>query len=187
MHSISRPRRTAVVLLGLALVVSASGCGKDSSSSSTPSSTSAGALNVNNAWTRPSVSGADTAAVYFTIVNPGGADLLTSVSVPSKIAASAALHETTTSGSTGTTMAGMGTASADGAMSTTTGMAGMTGMQTVDSVDIPAGGTVNFEPGGFHVMLTGLAKPLVLGQQFDITLDFEKAGAVKVTVLVKDE
>jgi copper(I)-binding protein len=59
-------------------------------------------------------------------------------------------------------------------------------MQQVDSVEIPAGGLVAFKPGGFHIMLMELAKPLVKGETFDLTLHFEKAGDKTVTVTVKD-
>jgi copper(I)-binding protein len=59
-------------------------------------------------------------------------------------------------------------------------------MQQVDSVEIPAGGLVAFKPGGLHVMLMGLTAPLTAGQTFDMTLQFETAGAKRVSVTVKD-
>ena len=59
---------------------------------------------------------------------------------------------------------------------------GMMKMRRVHSVEIPAQGEVAFEPGGLHVMLLGLKKPLVAGERFPLVLEFEKAGAVEVSV-----
>jgi hypothetical protein len=43
---------------------------------------------------------------------------------------------------------------------------------------------VKFEPGGKHFMLTGLRQPLPVDAQFPLTLHFDKAGEVTVTVRV---
>jgi copper(I)-binding protein len=59
-------------------------------------------------------------------------------------------------------------------------------MRQVKSIEIPADGMVMLKPGGFHIMLMELAKPLVKGETFDLTLHFEKAGDKTVTVTVKD-
>ena len=40
------------------------------------------------------------------------------------------------------------------------------------------------KPGGYHIMLMGLVKPLKKGDEIEITLTFEKAGAVTVKVPV---
>ena len=50
---------------------------------------------------------------------------------------------------------------------------------------LAAKGAVKFAPGGYHVMLEGLAKPLLAKQEFDMTLRFAKAGTVSVMVLVE--
>jgi hypothetical protein len=50
------------------------------------------------------------------------------------------------------------------------------------SIPVPAGQTVALSPGGFHGMLMGLTAPLVEGEKFPITLTFEKAGALDVSV-----
>ncbi len=57
-------------------------------------------------------------------------------------------------------------------------------MQETDRVGIPAQGTVVFEPGATHIMLKGLTKPLVEGEMFPLTLEFEKAGEVDVMVMI---
>ena len=50
---------------------------------------------------------------------------------------------------------------------------------------IPAGRTVTLEPGGSHLMLVGLRRALVQAETFPLTLDFERAGEVTVTVRVR--
>jgi copper(I)-binding protein len=62
---------------------------------------------------------------------------------------------------------------------------GVMKMRQVDGIDLPAGKTVALKPGGYHIMLTGLAQPLAAGQSFPLTLDFAKAGARQVTVSVE--
>ena len=54
--------------------------------------------------------------------------------------------------------------------------------ELTDGLAIPAGGTVALKPGSYHVMLIGLKKPLAAGDLFPLTLNFEKAGNVSVTV-----
>ncbi len=55
-------------------------------------------------------------------------------------------------------------------------------MEAVPRLDVPAGATVMFETGGLHVMLTDLTEDLVEGDTVPMTLTFEEAGAVAVTV-----
>lgn len=50
---------------------------------------------------------------------------------------------------------------------------------------IKPGQTVTLNPSGYHIMFTGLKKPLVKGQHVGATLRFEKAGAVKVDFVVE--
>lgn len=50
---------------------------------------------------------------------------------------------------------------------------------------IPAGESVALKPGGYHVMLIGLRKRLTAGETFPLTLTFEKAGNISVTVPIK--
>jgi copper(I)-binding protein len=58
-------------------------------------------------------------------------------------------------------------------------------MRDIDAIDLPAGKAVTLKPGGYHIMLTGLAQPLVAGQTFPLTLTFDKAGAREVAVAVQ--
>ena len=43
----------------------------------------------------------------------------------------------------------------------------------------------HFEPGGYHVMLIDLVKPLEVGQTVPVTLTFAKAGTIEVTATVR--
>ncbi len=62
---------------------------------------------------------------------------------------------------------------------------GMMRMRQVEAIDVPAGGSVVLEPGGFHLMCIGLVEPLVEGQNIPVTLTFENAGEVQLTLPVK--
>lgn len=114
-----------------------------------------------NAWARQVPAMADMGAAYVDIKGGSDADRLTGVKVPAEIAGEATLHETKMA--------------EDGTMS----------MSHVDGIDIPAGETVQLKPGGFHIMLMQLAKPLEVGQTVDLTLVFEKGGEVTVPAEVK--
>lgn len=59
---------------------------------------------------------------------------------------------------------------------------GVMKMRHVQVVEVPAKGTVSFEPGRLHVMLIGLKKALVAGESFPLTLEFDTAGTIDVTV-----
>ncbi|HLN23947.1 MAG TPA: copper chaperone PCu(A)C [Patescibacteria group bacterium] len=58
-------------------------------------------------------------------------------------------------------------------------------MRPVDGIDVPAHGSIELKPGGYHIMLMGLAAPLKDGESFPLTLGFQHAGEVKVTVAVQ--
>lgn len=60
----------------------------------------------------------------------------------------------------------------------------VTRMTHLDTFDLTAGQTVRFAPGGMHIMLMDLAGKLDEGTRFPLTLTFERAGAIAVTVPV---
>ena len=68
---------------------------------------------------------------------------------------------------------------------TSMGSGGMTGMHPVERIEVPAGGTVRLEPGGFHLMVMGLKNPLAAGGKVDLDLLFEHAGHVVVQADVR--
>jgi periplasmic copper chaperone A len=114
-------------------------------------------LEVNNAWARATPGKAENGAAYVTIQSPT-ADRLVSASTP--VAKQAELH--------------------------TMSMQGMVmKMRPIAGLDIPVGQPVTLKPGGEHIMLMGLNKPLRAGETFPLTLDFEKAGPRTVNVTVE--
>ena len=116
-----------------------------------------GDLQVTNAWARATPGGAQTAATYVTILSPTG-DRLTAAATPA--AQKAELHSMTMDGN-------------------------VMKMRDIDGIDLPAGQAVTLKPGGYHIMLTGLAQPLTAGETFPLTLTFDKAGTREVTVTVQ--
>ncbi|MGD2060714.1 MAG: copper chaperone PCu(A)C [Acidimicrobiia bacterium] len=93
------------------------------------------------------------AALYFTAVGGEEADRLLGGSTGA--AASVEVHETV-----------MGD---DGTM----------GMQPVDGLDLPAGGELVLEPGGYHMMLID-ADRMKVGDVVEVTLSWERAGDMTV-------
>jgi Copper chaperone PCu(A)C len=66
------------------------------------------------------------------------------------------------------------------------GAANLEVTQAVASVICPAGASVKVEPGGLHVMLLGLKRPLIQGDGFDLTLRFRDAAPLLVHVPVRN-
>ena len=58
-------------------------------------------------------------------------------------------------------------------------------MERQDLVGIPAGDSVALEPGGLHVMLMNLVNDLQVGDRFELTLEFQRAGDITVEVEVR--
>lgn len=59
-------------------------------------------------------------------------------------------------------------------------------MREVKAIDLPKGKTVSLEPGGFHLMLMNLKKPIAAGDMIPVTLVVESGGK-KQTVDIKLE
>lgn len=59
-------------------------------------------------------------------------------------------------------------------------------MRPVPDIALTPGSPVKMQPGGgLHIMLLGLKKPLVEGDRFTLTLEFERSGKTDVTVQVQ--
>ena len=122
------------------------------------SGANASSVMVMKAYARASATpGAQSGAAYVSLMAHGDADRLIAVSTPA--AKMAGLHKTV---------------EADGVMK----------MEHVDGIDLPANGMLEMKPGGYHIMLMGLAQPLKEGDEVPVTLTFEKAGDVQVKVKV---
>jgi copper(I)-binding protein len=123
---------------------------------------SAGDIVIEHPWARPSFSANANGVAYMTIVNNGvRADRLLNVS--GGIANRVELHATKMDGDV------------------------MRMRPVSGGVEIAPGEKVEIGPGGLHVMLMGLAVPLKEGDKFPITLEFEHAGAVEVSVHVENK
>jgi copper(I)-binding protein len=57
-------------------------------------------------------------------------------------------------------------------------------MREVEAIDLPKGKTVSLEPGGFHIMLMNLPKPIAAGEVIPLVLTVESGGKQQ-TVEVK--
>ena len=120
----------------------------------------AGDLVITQAWSRATPGGAKVGGGYLTIENKGSApDRLIggSAAVADKIE----VHE----------------------------MAINDGVMTMRQLDkglvIEAGKTVKLAPGGYHLMLLNLKSPLKQGDKLPVTLEFEKAGKVSLSLDVQ--
>jgi copper(I)-binding protein len=127
----------------------------------------AGQITITNPWSRPApaLSAADQApmamaAGFMTILNTGTeADRL--VAAKTDVAMTVEIHEVVE------------------------GDGGVMQMQPLaDGLEIPAGETVVLEPGSYHLMLIGIKQDFTLGFSYELTLTFEKAGDVTITVPV---
>ncbi len=52
-------------------------------------------------------------------------------------------------------------------------------------LEIPVGGAVELKPGGLHLMLVGLQKPLVEGESVKVTLNFDNGMRVDAAFAVR--
>lgn len=60
-------------------------------------------------------------------------------------------------------------------------------MRSIDDVPLPAGKTVELKPGGHHVMLIDLVKPLAKGDKVPVTLTIVGKGNKRTRLEIKAE
>ena len=58
--------------------------------------------------------------------------------------------------------------------------------EAADGLTIPADGTLQLEPGGFHLMVMDLASDVVVGQTYSVTITFADDSEVTFDVIAKD-
>lgn len=116
-------------------------------------------LTVSDAWVRMPAPGADVTAAYLRARNPGERPLEV-IGVESPVAEHAMLHETTV-------------------------QAGQARMRQRDRLVIEPGATVALAPGGLHVMLHGLRRPLAVGERVELVLRLADGRAVSATAEVR--
>lgn len=167
---------------------------KTTTTAEATTTTSSAALAVSDQWVRPAedLAAKNRTAIYLTITGGAEDDALISASVPADLAGTVELHETKAEESTETT-AGMGdteTTVASGGMGSggmDSGDGGsMMTMSQVDRIEVPAGEVVELKPGGYHIMVMDLMKPLVPGDTVEVTVTCEKAGEMTFTAEVRE-
>jgi periplasmic copper chaperone A len=120
----------------------------------------AAGLSVTNAWSRSTPPVAKVGVVYFTLKNDTNkSDRLLKLST--SVAEKVEVHRTEV-------------------------LDGIARMREVAVLHLDAGQALEFKPGGMHVMLIGLRKPLVAGSTYELELLFEVAGPRKVKVQVRE-
>jgi periplasmic copper chaperone A len=117
-------------------------------------------IRVTDAWARPGFAGGNS-AVYFTLENQTNLEVVL-VSAQTGVASHVELHRSEM------------------------GAHGTIHMHPQESVHVPAGARVEFEPGGLHLMLIDLPEPLMVNQNFSLTLIIEDAEELTVQVEVRD-
>jgi len=120
----------------------------------------AGDLVISQAWSRATPKGAKTGGGYLTIENKGnGPDRL--IGGSTDVAGSVEVHEMSTEG-------------------------GVMKMRPVEKgLTIEPGKPVKLAPGGYHLMMMDLKQPLKRGDKVPVTLEFEKAGKVTISLDVE--
>ena len=119
-----------------------------------------GTIKADAAWLRETATGQSAGGGFVTLVNRGKAeDRLIGGSTP--MAAQVQIHN----------------------MSMEGGVMRMRPLK--DGLALPAGQAVTLKPGGEHIMLMGLKRPLKRGETVPVTLHFAKAGKVTVRFVVQ--
>jgi copper(I)-binding protein len=178
-------RRWLAVILALVLALSLAACGDDEEKESTTGDSTPeaqGTIVVQDPWVRAtaggstmggmateSSEGADTSAetgmntgAFMTLQNTSDTeDRLVKAAVDSSVARVVEIHETTVDEND------------------------VMQMRPVDGVTIPAGGSVELKPGGFHIMLMDVQGDLVEGQTVSLLLTFESGLELTVDAPVR--
>ena len=116
------------------------------------------ALSAQDAWVR-ATPGVDVAAAYLTLHN-GGTEAVVVSGVSSPAAGAAMIHESSL-------------------------VNGQSTMRAHERLRLGAGETVHFAPGGLHIMLHGLKRPLAPGDEVPLVLLLEGGGSLTVTARVR--
>jgi copper(I)-binding protein len=116
-------------------------------------------VTVRNVWARATAPGQNTASIYLEIVSNADAAL---VGVTSPLAKSAQMHTMRTEG-------------------------GVMKMRAMQRIELPARKSVTFAPGGLHIMLAGIGRPLREKEKIPLELAIEGAGGGTSTVRTEAE
>ncbi|MEO5784279.1 MAG: copper chaperone PCu(A)C [Casimicrobiaceae bacterium] len=114
-------------------------------------------VSVTDAWVRGTVAPQTSSAAYMTL---RASQPMAVVAAASPFAKQAAIHEMTMDG-------------------------GVMRMRSVPALPLPADKSVALVPNGYHVMLTGLLRPLKEGEKVPIVLTLKDAGGKQSTLAVE--
>lgn len=170
--------KTLVAAIAAAAALTACAAPPTAAPAAAPAGSSA--ITVKDAWARPTVPMGDTkadatpaagdssgmnmdgplSAAYMVIENAGAADRLLGVS--GDVAAMVQVHQTKEK---------------DGMMMME---------EAKDGVELPANGSLELKPGGYHVMLMSVKNELKPGDTFKLTLKFGSRAEIPVDVTVRE-
>ena len=110
-------------------------------------------------WTRATPPGARTGAGFMQLKNAGAADRVVGASSP--VAGRVEMHITVREGD-------------------------VMKMREVKGFDVPAKGSFELKPGGAHLMLMDLKRPIKKGEKVPLTLKLEKGGELKLELVAEE-
>jgi len=113
---------------------------------------------VSDAWVRAMPPGSMMTAAFFKITNPTDKTLIIKA-ITSDLAGDCSVHRTINEN-------------------------GLNKMIAVDQLQISPHSSIEFAPGGLHVMIMALKKPLIIGSPFPLMIHFEEGGSVMVNAKV---
>lgn len=116
-------------------------------------------VTVERPWSRATPPGAKVGAGFMTLKNAGSAERVVGASSP--VAGRVEMHVTVREGD-------------------------VMKMREVQGFEVPAGGAFELKPGGAHLMLMDLKRPLKKGEKVPLTLKLEKGGELKLELLVEE-
>ncbi len=116
-------------------------------------------VNVSSAWARSTVPGQGGTGAFMTLISKDGGKL---VGAASPVAGVVELHEMAMDNN-------------------------VMKMRAIPALDLPAGREVQLKPGGYHVMLLDLKRPLKVGEKVQIELRLETRDGKRVTQPVEVE
>jgi len=116
-------------------------------------------VSVDKPWSRATPPGAKGGAGFMRLRNAGAADRVVGASSP--VAGRVEMHITVRDGD-------------------------VMRMREVKAFEDPAGGSYELKPGGAHLMLVDLRRPLKKGERVPLTLKLEKGGELKLELSVEE-
>ena len=123
------------------------------------SGTAAAQVQVKDAWARPALQGQTATGAFMSLMSSDGARL---IGASSPVAGVVEIHEMVMEGS-------------------------VMKMRAIPGLDLPPGRSVELKPGGYHVMLMDLKRPLKAGERVPVELRIETRDKRLVTQPIEIE